>query len=639
MEHNTNVDIAGAGSAELADNLDFSQMAGAKDPGAIFAPSQELKEDEDGLPHSLEATFQSLAKLHTSSSSSWIIALEGARFGRSVGVFVQETIDSEFIVIGGRSSEAGGHDVFFAKVNTVGTPLWVKAFGGVAYGEPSAVQNTVNGKFIITGTTEIFGKGNLDIFLVKTDSVGTPLWAKVIIETGRNMDAYVQETTDGGFIISGSTGSFEEDNRDIFFDIFLFKVDSVGTFTWAKVFGGTDNDYGRSTLETTDNGFIVAGYTESFGAGARERDIFLTKMDNEGNLLWSRILGGAGDDAISRMQKTADGGFITIGSTASFEVGGNYDIFLGKFNNEGILVWAQALGGTDLDNSGMSVQETADGGFIIAGFIVSEAFANNSIFVAKVNNEGDLLWAQVYGEKGAATCVQETSDGGFIITGAMGGILLAKVTVTGEVPGCSIVQDITALLNVTNITSLLIVRNVNPTVISINPNITDITHSLSVQNISLTETKFCSGSNSGPTIANFIPDQTIQTEVATSFQFNANTFIDPDGDSLTYSATLSDGSPLPGWITFVSVTRTFNFFYPMSANKGSINLKVIAADGYGGTVADIFAVVIEGVLPVVANPIPDQAIAMEKTTVFQFNTNAFNDPKGGSLILFSKPRK
>ena len=635
MAHNTNVDIVGAGSAEFADNLDFSQTAGAENPGVIFAPPQELKEDEHNFHHPLEPTSQSLAKFHTTNVPTWIIVLGGGT-SLETGAFVQETIDSEFIVIGSRrntSSFSVDYDVFFAKVNNVGAPLWAKAFGGVAYNERLAVQNTINGEFIITGGTKNFGNGDPDIFLVKTDSVGTPLWAKVIIGTDKDTSASVQETTDDGFIISGYTRSFGAGD----YDIFSLKVDSAGTFTWAKVFGGTDDDYGSSTLETTDNGFIIAGCTTNFGA--RDRDIFLTKVDNEGNLLWSRILGGASDDCISHMQKTADGGFITIGFTASFGAGST-DIFLGKFNSEGILVWAQALGGTGKD-SGTSVQETADGGSIITGIIpgLGAVGDKGSISIAKVNNVGNFLWAKAYRERdiGVATCVQETSDGGFIITGAVaspedggGDIFLAKVTATGEVSDCSIIQDITALVNVTNITSLLIAQNVNPTIISINPNITDITHSLSVQNISLAETEICSGSNSGPIVANFIPDQTIKTGVATSFQFNANTFNDPDGDSLAYSATLADGIPLPGWITFVPATRTFNF-NPTSNNEGSINLKVTAADGYGGIVSDVFSVVAESEIPVVANPIPDQTIVMEKTTLFQFNANTFNDPDGDNL--------
>ena len=193
----------------------------------------------------------------------------------------------------------------------------------------------------------------------------------------------------------------------------------------------------------------------------------------------------------------------------------------------------------------------------------------------------------------------------------------------------------------------------------------DITHSLIVQNIDPTVTEICF--NSEPIVANFISDQTIGAGKTTSFQFNVDTFHDPDGDTLTYSATLSNGNSLSDWVTFVSTTRTFNFD-PTSGNYGVISIKVIATDKHGGTVSNIFDVTVlketpisditeenapptvktpdqtiyveetpvsyvteENAPPIVNNHIHGQIIYTGEATSFQFGSKAFYDSDGDEL--------
>jgi len=164
----------------------------------------------------------------------------------------------------------------------------------------------------------------------------------------------VQQTSDGGYIVAGITWSFGVDSGDIF----LIKTYANGNIQWAKTYRGTYNDYAFSVQQTSDGGYIVAGYTESFGAGGR--DIFLIKTDANGNIIWAKTYGGTSWDRAYSVQQTSDGGYIVAGWTWSFGAG-ILDIFLIKTDANGNIIWAKTYGGTDW-NYAYSVQQTSDGG-------------------------------------------------------------------------------------------------------------------------------------------------------------------------------------------------------------------------------------------------------------------------------------
>ncbi len=154
---------------------------------------------------------------------------------------------------------------------------------------------------------------------------------------------------------------------------------------WTRTFGGSNSDYGRSVQQVSNGGYILTGSTSSFGNGSI--DIWLIKTDSNGNEEWNRILGGNDDDYGSSIQQTTDGGYIITGWTNSFG-NGNYDVWLIKTDSQGYEEWNQTLGGSDTD-IGYSVQQTTDGGYIIAGMANNDG--SNFVRLIKTDSEGNTV--------------------------------------------------------------------------------------------------------------------------------------------------------------------------------------------------------------------------------------------------------
>jgi len=164
----------------------------------------------------------------------------------------------------------------------------------------------------------------------------------------------VQQTSDGGYIVAGYSGSFPV------FGIYLLKTNASGDTLWTRTYGGLSWDQGNSVQQTSDGGYIVAGYTHSFGHANGWADVWLIKTNASGDTLWTRTYGGTNGDQGYSVQQTSDGGYIIAGWTNSFGAGG-YDVYLIKANASGDTLWTKTYGGTN-DDYGNSVQQTSDGG-------------------------------------------------------------------------------------------------------------------------------------------------------------------------------------------------------------------------------------------------------------------------------------
>ncbi|MBA7530076.1 hypothetical protein ES705_22279 [subsurface metagenome] len=289
--------------------------------------------------------------------------------------------------------------------------LWTKTYGGVDIDRGYSVQQTTDGGYIITGNTKSFGAGGYDVWLLKTDANGDTLWTKTYGGTGHDYGESVQQTTDNGYIIAGYTNSFGAGN----YDVKLIKTLMNGDTLWTKTYGGLDTDYGYSVQQTTDNGYIIAGYTKSFGAGGY--DVYLIKTDMIGNTLWTKTYGGVDDERAWLVQQTTDNGYIIAGETESFGVG-REDAWLIKTDMNGDTLWTKVYGGTTYDYA-KSVQQTTDNGYIVVGETKSFGAGGYDLWLLKTDANGDTLWAKLYGgpmdEYGLS--VQETTDNGYIITG------------------------------------------------------------------------------------------------------------------------------------------------------------------------------------------------------------------------------
>jgi TolB-like protein len=374
------------------------------------------------------------------------------RFARTYGgtswdlaYSVQQTSDGGYIMTGGTTSfGAGSGDILLIKTDAFGNVQWAKTYGGTHSEWVESVQQTSDGGYIVAGGTRSFGAGGLDIFLIKTDANGNIIWAKTYGGTNDDFTFSVQQTSDGGYIVAGFAESFGAGGGDIF----LIKTDANGNIIWAKTYGGAGDDRAFSVQQTSDGGYIVAGWTESFGAGIR--DILLIKTDAFGNVQWAKTYGGTGDDYALSVLQTSDGGYILAGYTRSFGAGWG-DVFLVKTDANGNVQWAKTYGGTWWEQA-RSVQRTSDGGYILAGTTTSFGAGGNDILLIKTDAFGNVHWAKTYGGLGdeGASSFQQTSDGGYIVTGlthSFGAgnwdIFLVKTDANGEIGSCGIVRNVT----------------------------------------------------------------------------------------------------------------------------------------------------------------------------------------------------
>jgi hypothetical protein len=243
---------------------------------------------------------------------------------------VQQTSDGGYILAGITNSYAfiGTRDsAFLIKTDANGNIIWAKTYHLLYRTWAYSVQQTSDGGYIMGGLTIEYDSMWMtyyqNVFLIKTDANGNVIWAKTYLLIYAYDVSNVSQTSDGGYIVAGRVGTG---------NAFLIKTDANGNVQWAKTYGGTNWDGAYSVQQTSDGGYILAGYTNSFGAGGY--DPFLIKTDANGNVQWAKTYGGTNWDFAHYVQQTSDGGYIVAGYTNSFGAG-SWDIFLIKTDANG----------------------------------------------------------------------------------------------------------------------------------------------------------------------------------------------------------------------------------------------------------------------------------------------------------------
>jgi len=288
-----------------------------------------------------------------------------------------------------------------------------KAIGGKNDDGGNSLIQTSDGGYAIAGTTTFPNEGvHGFVYVVKLDADGNLQWIKTI--GGKNADEgrSIIQTSDGGYAIVGYTESFGAGEADVY----VVKLDANGNPQWTKTIGGKGWDAGFSLIQTSDGGYAITGGTESFGAGGE--DVYVVKLDANGNLQWTKTIGGPESEEGVSLIQTSDGGYAIAGSTQSFGAG-EADVYVVKLDANGNLQWTETIGGKKED-LGISLIQTSDDGYAIAGVTNSFGPGRGDVYVVKLAANGNPQWTKTISAKSKnlpRSSIIQTSDGSYVIAG------------------------------------------------------------------------------------------------------------------------------------------------------------------------------------------------------------------------------
>jgi len=277
----------------------------------------------------------------------------------------------------------GGDDFWVVKLDAAGNINWENSLGGSGLDYAESIQQTSDGGYVVVGGSDsndgdVTGNhGRKDCWVVKMDASGTIMWQKSLGGSLADSGYSIQQTSDGGYIIAGESESSDGDvtgnngNKDNW----IVKLDASGNITWQQSLGGSNHDSAKSIQQTTDGGYIVTGWSNSndgdITGNHANYDYWIVKLNATGNITWQKSLGGNGEDRAYSIRQTSDGGYLVAGESRSIDGNvtgnnGNKDCWIVKLDAVGNITWQQSLGGSGND-SAYSVQQTTNGGYIVAG--------------------------------------------------------------------------------------------------------------------------------------------------------------------------------------------------------------------------------------------------------------------------------
>jgi len=383
---------------------------------------------------------------------------------------IRQTSDGGYIVAGQTESFGfGNDDLWILKLDSNGDIEWQKAYGlshdDRTYDKPDIIHQTSDGGYIVTCSSKSFSAGENDIWILKLSSNGDIEWQKIYGGNSWDNPNSICQTIDGGYIVAGFTQSFGDDN-----DYWVLKLSSYGNIEWQKIYNGGWHEHARTIWQTDDEGYIVAGNSYSF-TGSLQSDIWILKLSSNGDIEWQKTYGGSKEDVPYSIQQTSDGGYIVGGETNSFGVG-YYDIWILKLSSNGDIEWQNTYGDSFSDNSA-TIKETSDGGYIVRSWFYKAGKREGRVL--KLFSSGDIEWQNTYGgsdDDGVST-IQETNDGGYIAGGwtwsygaGSADFMVAKVYSDGNIDSsCDFIGDsIAAIVN----------TDVSPEDTDVTPNNTDV---------------------------------------------------------------------------------------------------------------------------------------------------------------------
>lgn len=319
--------------------------------------------------------------------------------------------------------------------------VWQTALGGSSTESGNYMKPTADGGFVVVGTTystdgHVTGNhGGGDVWVVKLNALGVMEWRKCFGGTSTDNGMSIDQTADGGYVAVGRTFSTDGQITDNSggTDLWIVRMSATGDLLWQKTFGGSGTEQANSVAQTTDGGYIIAGYTLSNNGDVNlnngDSDAWVIKLSSSGLLHWKKTYGGPQTESAHSIQQTSDGGYIFVGQCGANggNVNGSHggaDAWVVKLNSLGNIEWQKAMGGTGSDFFN-NVKQAPDGGYIMAGGTASnngDVTATNGqedYWVVKLNLQGLITWQRTYGgtAKDLGYNVSLTADGGYIVCG------------------------------------------------------------------------------------------------------------------------------------------------------------------------------------------------------------------------------
>ena len=391
-------------AAQTAPSIEWQKSFG----GSVFEHATSIQQTTDGgfaaagYSYSYDGDVSGnhgeydswIVKLDASGNIEWQKCMGGIY--NDGGISIQQTTDSGFVVAGFSYSNDGdvsGHhgsfyfsDYWIVKLDAAGNIEWQKSLGGVSIESASSIQQISDGGFVVTGYStsndgDVSGNhGTYDYWIVKLDPLGNIEWQKSLGGSSYDNAYSIQQTTDEGFVVAGNSSSNDGDvsGNHGYSDYWVVKLDASGNIEWQKCLGGSNGENARSIQQTTDGGFVVAGYSDSndgdVSGNHGDVDYWIAKLDTSGNIEWQKCLGGSLSDYAYSIQQTTDEGFVVAGLTYSNDgdVSGHHgssiysDYWIVKLDASGSIEWQKSLGGSNGDKA-HSIRQTSDGGFVVAG--------------------------------------------------------------------------------------------------------------------------------------------------------------------------------------------------------------------------------------------------------------------------------
>jgi hypothetical protein len=376
--------------------------------------------------------------------------------------FIELSKDQNYILGGYSYSNISGDknensrglsDYWFIKIDdTSGNLLWQKTIGGNSIDHLTSAKETTDGGYILGGSSSSGmsgektqnSRGNDDYWVVKLDENRNIIWDKTYGGTGVDRLTSIIQTTDGGYLIGGSSDSDisaeKTDNSRGNIDIWIIKIDQSGDIMWQKTFGGSNSDWVQSLIETPDGGYILAGSSHSNISGEKSensrglRDFWVLKIDNSGTIIWQKTIGGNNGDYAKSIIATSDGNYI-IGGDSSSNISGektektvnnSTDVWLLKINDLGQILWQKDIGAESTE-AFADIRMTSDNGFIlgimsysgISGYKTEASKGDRDYWTVKLDSTGKFEWDKTVGGDSSdqTQSIVQAKDGGYVTVG------------------------------------------------------------------------------------------------------------------------------------------------------------------------------------------------------------------------------